>query len=236
MRAAVTPTPTPAPEVAQATPTPEALTEEEKKAEAELDRIAKESGVKRPPRVNPRPFEDLAQEGKKLFDEGKLNLNSAIEVTAAAPLNPDGTLVQPVNLNWVTVSDESTALLAQKLLTALSQSKILAMLEGSKQVNFALKLDQQNVSVRVASELPSDAEASKYATGYGVLLAAARYNKKGTKEGDLYNNLKVDSNGKEFIMTFEMPKDAAGKMITEMLAKKAAKPAANAAATPQARS
>jgi len=232
------PSPTPAPEVAQATPTPtpEEMTEEEKKAEAELDRIAKETGVKRPPKPNARPFEDLARDGKQLFDEGKLNLNSAVEVTAVAPLNPDGTLVEPVNLNWVTSSDENTERLARKLLTALSQSKIFAMLEGAKQVKLALKLDQQNVSVRVASELPSDADADRYATGYGVLLAAVRLNKKGTKEGDLYNNLKVDNSGNEFIMTFEMPKDAAGKMIIEMLAKKAGTAGAAAAATPQAKS
>ena len=232
------PSPTPSPEAAQATPTPapEAMTEDEKKAEAELDRIAKEAGVKRPPRPNTLPFEELAQEGKKLFDEGKLNLDSAIEVTAAAPLNPDGTLGEPVDLKWVTASDENTARLAQKLLTALSQSKIFLLLEGAKQVKLGLKLDQQNISVRVAGELPSDTQATQFATGYGILLAAARSNKKGTKEGELYDNLKLDSSGKDFVMTFEMPKEAAGKMIQEMLAKKAGKAGAAAAATPQARS
>ena len=227
-RAAV-PEPSPSPEVAEATPSPTpgaTPTEEQKQAEAELDKIAAENGIKRPPAINTKPFEDIARQGKKLADDGKLNLSAAIEVTANAPLGPDGTLVEPVQLNWVTPGDENTSALAQQLITALSQSKVLSILEGAKEVNLALKLDQQNVSVRIASELPTDAEASKYATGYGLLLAMARNSKKGTSEGELYKNLKVDNDGRRFVLSFEMPKEAAGKMIAEMLAKKDAKAAA----------
>lgn len=239
-RAAATPEPSPDPadETASATPTPGATpsADEQKQAEAELDKLAAENGIKRPPAPNTRPFEDIAREGKKLFDEGKLNLNSAIEVTAVAPLNPDGTLGEPVQLNWVSASDENTALLAQKLITALSQSRVLAVLDGAKEVRLALKLDQQNVSVRIASELASDADASKYATGYGLLLAMARNNKKGTNEGELYKNLKVDNDGRQFVLSFEMPKEAAGRMIADMLAKKDKGAAAPAPAQAQSKS
>lgn len=224
-RAAAVATPEPSPEVAEAEPgaSPEASPtpgEAQKQAEAELDKLAAQTGIKRPPAINTKPFEDIAREGKKLFDDGKLNLNSAIEVTATAALNPDGTLVEPVELKWVTASDESTAALARQLISALSQSKLLAILDGAKEVGLALKLDQQNVSVRIASELPSDEAAGKYATGYGMLLALARNSKKGTNEGELYKNLKVDRDGRQFVLSFEMPKEAAGKMIGEMLAKR----------------
>jgi hypothetical protein len=224
-RVAATPQPSPSPEVAQANPSPMPTasptpSEEQKKTDAELDKIATANGIKRPPAINTKPFEDIARQGKKLFDDGKLNLSSAIEVTAAAPLNTDGTLVEPVQLHWVTASDDNTAALAQQLITALSQSKLLAILNGAKEVGLALKLDQQNVSIRITSELPTDDDATRYATGYGVLLAVARNSKQGTNEGELYKNLRVDNDGKQFVMTFEMSKEAAGKMIAEMLAKK----------------
>jgi len=74
----------------------------------------------------------------------------------------------------------------------------------------------------------SEDEATKAATGYGALVAVGRMAKKGTNEGELYNNVKFNNDGKQFTMSFEMTKDAAGKMITEMLAKKAAKEAAAA--------
>jgi hypothetical protein len=234
------PSPTPAAEVAQATPTPSPapLTEEQKQAEAEMDRIAKQNGIARPPgNINTKPFEDIAVEGKKLFDEGKLNLNSVIEVTATGELNEDGTLKpETVKLNWVTASDENTAALAQQLVTAMSQSKVLVILQGAKDVTISLKLDQQNVKIAVMSNLPSEAEAMKTALGCAALVAIGRSAKKGTNEGVLYENLKFDNQGAQFAMNFEMPKDAAGKMISDMLAKKANKPNATAAATPQARS
>jgi outer membrane biosynthesis protein TonB len=233
------PTPTPA-EVAGATPTPSPapLTDEEKRAEAEMDRIAKESGIARPPgNINTKPFEDIAVKGKELFDQGKLNLDSVIDVTATAALNEDGTLKEEtVKLDWKTASDQNTADLAQQLITAMSQSKVLVILKGAKDVRISLKLDQQNVKIEVLSDLPNADEAMKTALGCSALVAIGRSAKKGTNEGVLYDNLKFDSDGKQFAMNFEMPKDAAGKMITEMLAKKANKPNATAAATPQARS
>lgn len=236
---AATPQPSPSPEVAQATPTPSPeatpLTEEQKKAEAEMDRIAKEAGIARPPgNINVKPFEDIAVKGKEMFDQGKLNFNSAIEVTATADLNEDGTLkMETVKFNWVTASDQATADLAQQLLTAMSQSKVLVVLKGAKDVRITLKLDQQNVSIKVLSDLPSDTEAMKTALGCAALVAIGKSAKKGTNEGTLYENLKFDSTGKQFSMSFEMPKDAAGKMISEMLAKKAAP---QTAATPQTKS
>lgn len=235
------PSPTPAPEVAEATPTPSPspMTEAEKQAEAEMERVARENGIARPPgNINTKPFEDIAVKGKELFDQGKLNLNSAIDVTATGELNEDGTLKpETVKLDWgTTPSDQNTADLAQALITAMSQSKVLVVLKGAKDVRISLKLDQQSVKIAVMSDLPSEDEAMKTALGCSALVAIGRSAKKGTNEGILYENLKFDNQGKQFAMNFEMAKDAAGKMITDMLAKKAGKPGATAAATPQARS
>ncbi len=221
-----TPEPSPSPETAQATPTPSPspMTEAEKQAEAEMEKIAKENGISRPPgNINTKPFEDIAVKGKELFDQGKLNLSSAIEVSATAELNEDGTLKpETVKLNWVTASDENTAALAQQLVTALSQSKVLVVLKGAKTVTMALTLDQQDVSVKVMGELPDEGVAKKTADGYTTLVAIGRMAKKGTNEGELYNNLNFTNDGSRFTMSFVMPKDAAGKMIADMLAKKAA--------------
>lgn len=241
-RVVATPDPNPTPaEVAQATPTPSPtpMTEEEKKAEEEMARIAQQTGVARPPgNINTKPFEDIAVKGKELFDQGKLNLNTAIDVTATGVLNEDGTLKpETVNIDWgTTPNDPTTAELAQQLITAMSQSKVLVILKGAKDVRISLKLDQQTVKIAVASELPSETEALNTALGCAALVAVGRKVKQGTNEGVLYENLKFESAGKQFTMNFEMPKDAAGKMITEMLAKKANKTGAITAATPQARS
>ncbi|MFL5909431.1 MAG: sulfurtransferase, partial [Gaiellaceae bacterium] len=67
--------------------------EQKKKDEAELARRAKELGVDLVPEINTKPFEDIAIKGKELIEQGKLDLKSAaIEVTATAERNDDGTL------------------------------------------------------------------------------------------------------------------------------------------------
>jgi len=224
-RLSATPQPSPSPEVAKAgpSPTPAASptpTEDEKKAEEQLNSIAKANGIKRPPAPNTKPFEDIARKGKELIDQGKIDLkNSALDVTADAELNDDGTLKPDFQIVGLP-ADENMATLAQQLITALSQSKVLSILEGAKGVHLALKLDQQNVSVKIASELPSEEAAYNYAVGYGLMLGFARDHKKGTEEGEIYNSVRVDNDGKRFILTFEKPKDAAAKMITDILAKK----------------
>ena len=214
---------------AEATPSPSPTPDEaQKKAEEDMDRVAKANGIERPPEINTKPFEDIALKGKELIDQGKLDLkNSTLDVTATAERNDDGTLKpETVKIDWGSTRDENMSLLAQQLVTALSQSKVLVVLKGAKDVRIALKLDQQNVSIKVSSELPSEDEAKKNADGYAALVAIGRLAKRGTNEGELYNNVNFNNDGKQFTMSFEMTKDAASKVIADMLAKKAAKEAA----------
>lgn len=224
---APTPTPeaSPSPEVAEAAPSPSPVTDEEKKKadDAELDKIARENNIKRPPQINTKPFEDIAQKGKELVDNGSLDLKSSlVDVAVTAERNEDGTLKRDTVKIEGTANNPTISALASELVNAISESKVLAVLEGSGAVRMALKLDDQKVSVKIASDVVSDARASEMATGYGVLLVLARSKKEGTDEGELWKNVQVTADGKQFVMSFEMPREAAAKMIADKLAKKAA--------------
>src|SRR5947209_2081930 len=207
------PQPSPSPELAKAEPSPSPAAsptpdEDQKRAEEALDRVAKANGIERPPEINTKPFVDIALKGKELIDQGKLDLkNSTLDVTATAERNDDGTLKpETVKIEGL-AQDENMSLLAQQLITALSQSKVLLVLKGAKDVRIALKLDEQNVAIKVLSELPSEDDANKTANGCALLVALGRKAKQGTNEGELYNSLKFDNDGKQFSMSFEMPKD-----------------------------
>ena len=232
-RPAPEPTPTPD-ETASATPTPEesptpVITDEARqKAEQAMAEAEKQAGVSRPT-INPKPWEDLAAEGKLLYEQGKLNLNSAVDVSATAERAEDGKLKpETVDIKWHKPGDETTMMLAQKVITAVSESTMLSTLQGAKGVDMSLKLDEKEILVVIGNEFPSAAEAEKYANFYAVVLLGARVSKSGTDEGELYNNVKVNQEGSRFIITFKMPKEVAGKMIANLLNKKAAKDAAAA--------
>src|SRR5205085_2695496 len=146
LRQQAAPQPSPSPEVAQAasspspSPTPD---EDQKRAEEAMDRVAKANGIPRPPEINTKPFEDIALKGKELIEQGKLDLkNSMLDVTATAERNDDGTLkAETVKIDGL-AQDENMSLLAQQLVTALSQSKVLVVPKRVKAVRFALKLDE----------------------------------------------------------------------------------------------
>ena len=236
-----TPEPTPTPEeVAGATPTPTPVSEEERKrAEAEMAETEKKTGVSRL-RIKVKPWEDLAAEGKQLFEQGKLNLNSTVDVRATAERMADGKLKpETVDIKWNKPPDETTELLARRVITAVSESEMLVTLEGAKAVDMSLKLDEKDIDIVIGNQFASAAEAEKFASGYAMLLLGARIARSGTDDAEIYNNVKVRPEGDRFVISFKMPKDAAGRLITNMLSKKAKdasasqnKAEAGAAATP----
>lgn len=186
--------------------------------------LSKENGIERPPVINTKPFEEITLKGKELFDQGKLNIDGPLDVTATAALNDDGTFkTETVRISWNAGSDENNRLLAEQLIAAFSQSKLFGALRGAKDVRLALRLDSQNVSAKIASELASEEEAARYATVYALLLSIGRQHKRGTPEGELYDGLNFANDGKLFQLSFEMRKDLAGKIIADMLAKRAAR-------------
>ena len=185
---------------------------------------AGESAGPRRPTVNVRPFEEIALEGKRLVENGKLGHDTVLDVSATAERAEDGRLKpESVKVEWRAGADEQLSELAQKVLVAFSESRVLGGLENVKAVRLALKLDRQNVSVLVACETPSETDAERYALGYGTLVKMGATIKRGTDEGSLYERLGFSSEGKVFKMTFGMPRAEAVRMIADMLAKRAAK-------------
>jgi len=236
-----TPEPTPTPEeVAGATPepTPTPVSEEERKrAEAEMAETEKKTGVSRP-RIKIKPWEDLAAEGRQLHEQGKLNLDTTVDVSATAEPTAEGKLKpESVNIKWHRPPDETTDMLARKVITAISESEMLATLKGTQAVDMSLKLDEKDVAIVIGNKFASAAEAEKHANAYAALLLGARIARHGTDDAEFYRNIKISPEGDRFVISFKMPKADAGRLVTNMLKKpkdaSAAQPGGGAAsATP----
>lgn len=217
------PSPTPtAPLVASnATPTPSPNAEDEelrKKAEAELDRMAAENGVKRPKEINTRPFTDLLKAAKKMRDEKKLNLDGVIELTVEADLAADGKLINAkVTGGRGDKSLESTAL---GFIAALSDSGVLDFLEGMKHLRVTVKLDQSNVEVVASSEVDSEDRARQLERTFGGMIVLGRIVKRGKDEEVYYNHTQVSSKEKEVSVKFNMPRAEMGAMLSKHAAEK----------------
>lgn len=186
----------------------------------DAEREAAEKRGARPRTINVKPFEDIAQKGEEMFRRGELDLSRDVELEATAELNADGSLKPETVVVQGSSGDARLLELGQPLISAISQSKVLAFLDGAKSVRLTLKLDRQTLRVAVAADLESEDRAMQLAEGYGLLLQTARRVKQGTEEGKLYDGLSVATQGRRFQISFEMPKEDAGRMIAEMFARK----------------
>jgi hypothetical protein len=217
----VRPTPTPTPEAEPSpSPTPEVSeTDEEKKkkAEDELNRIAQEADVLRPPaesQVNTRPLTDVLKTAKQMVASNEISLNDTIELTVEADRNDDGSLE---NYKWGEAKGDPEAFkLAEQFVNALSKSQALIFLKDTRHMMMSLKLDQQDVSVNIMSEADTEARAKIIARGYQMMIDYVRGNKKGTDEGEIFNNMNVVAEGKQVRMDFKISREVAGAMLAKV--------------------
>ncbi|MEJ7577807.1 MAG: hypothetical protein WKF74_12485 [Pyrinomonadaceae bacterium] len=211
------PTPQASPEVANAganANTNSSAASSEAETERELDRQAAAVGVKRPPKINARPFKDLLAQAKAMRDNGEIDLSQTIEITIEADRNEDGTLR---NVDARYAGNPKMKQLALNFAAALSDSRALSFLEGVKHLRMTIRLDQQSLNARIISNMDSAEQATELARGYGIVLVGARIARSGKDEGEIWNNTKISSNGKQVILQFNMPREAAGRLIAKQL-------------------
>ena len=222
-RARVTPTPSPepTPEMAEnaadpaASPSPGASPAEPQSVE-EAEKLAKESGTEKFPTINTKPFEDLLKEGKRMKDAKEINLEGTLEMTVEADRGDDGRLTN-VEITGGAASDEKMKQLAKDFISALSDSKILAALKGTKHLLMKLTLYDRRVDVRVTSDMASAEEAAWMAIGYNGLLFIGAVSKKGKDEEQIFKSVKVTSEAKQVVLTFNMPRKDAGALVSKLI-------------------
>ncbi|MGB8511117.1 MAG: hypothetical protein WCD76_22290, partial [Pyrinomonadaceae bacterium] len=230
------PTPQPTPVATPAaSPTPEVaktddrksggeLTREElAKNEAELNKVAGEHNVARPPaenEVNLKPLKDVLKTAKQMLADGKIDLNKTIDMTVEADLKEDGTLENAEITNQQ--GDENLRDLAKTFVSRLGASAVLKFL-NEKQVDvrhliMTVKIDGQEVKISVAAQVTSEDRAAEMARGYGGLIGGKRLFKQGKDEDKLWDNMNVNADGKQVIMQFQIPRDTAGELLGKVKA------------------
>jgi hypothetical protein len=217
------PSPTPLPAAtaspaiaANATPTPSPSAEDEKekqKIEEELDRLAKESGVKRPKEINTRPFKDLLAEAKKKKDSGELKLDGQVELTVEADRDPDGKLRNAKVADKR--GDKKLEAVALDFIAALSDSGVLDFLEDTKHLRVTVKIDDKTVEVVASSEVESTERARKLEGTFSGMIVLGRVLKRGKDEEVYYNHTQVSSNEKEVSVKFSMPRGEMGDLLSK---------------------
>jgi outer membrane biosynthesis protein TonB len=221
------PSPTPAPSpvaspspaiAANATPTPNASPnaedeKEKQRIEEELDRLAKENGVKRPKEINTRPFKDLLAAAKKKKDSGELKLDGRVELTVEADRDPDGKLRNAKVADKR--GDKKLEAIALDFISALSDSGVLDFLEDTKHLRVTVKIDDKTVEVVASSEVDSTERARQLERTFNGMIVLGRIVKRGEDEETYYNHTEVSSKEKEVSVKFSMPRAEMGALLSK---------------------
>jgi len=230
-----TPRPTPA-----ATPSPEATPDAETTAKNEGDekgepgasptpattpqtaeeaeRIAREANVEKFPTINTKPLTDLLQQGKQMRDAGEIDLSGTLELEAEADREDDGRLSNVV-VTGAAASNPKLVGLAKDFIAAISDSKVMAALKGTRHLKMKVKLDDKDVAVRVLTEMASADQASIMSNGYNGLLWIGAQSKKGKEEEAIFKSVQISSEAKQIVLTFNMPRKAAGDLLSKLIKK-----------------
>lgn len=187
----------------------------ETESERSLDKIAAENNIKRPRTINSKPFKDWLAAANKKKTAGQLDLTGPVEMTIEADRKPDGTL-DNVEVTQKT-GDERLVEVTKDFVAALSASGVLDFLEGTDHLMLVVKMNDNDVSVSVSTEMQSEKIATERARGYNALLVVGALSKRGHDEEVVYKNTKVSSNGKQIVVSFTMPRKTAGEVLSKQV-------------------
>jgi hypothetical protein len=184
----------------------------------DAERIAKESNVEPLPEINTKPFEDLLADAKKKKDAGKIDLSGTFDISAEGDRQDDGSIAN-LEITGNSAANDDVHALATAFVGALSDSKALAALKGTRHLRLKVRLDDKQLSVQVLTETATADEAARLTNGYNMLLLAGAMKKKGKDEEAIFKSLKLRNDAQKITLTLDMTRADASAYVTKLAAK-----------------
>lgn len=166
--------------------------------------------------LNARPLHQLLDKAKRLRDEGAFDLSRTIELSFDADLNEEGSLT---NVSPVTAAPDLPRLreLGEDIVSALSESHLLAALKGAQHLRVALRLDAAQLTASLTADTASDQHAAQMARGFDTLFRIAQHTNKGRDVAAVYNGMTASASGKQLAFRLEMSRQDAGNLLLRQI-------------------
>jgi hypothetical protein len=184
------------------------------------------------PDINKRPIVDLGNFVNEKLQKNEVDLQTEFIVNAKGKLDKNGRL-DPKTFQWVQAAsnDQDMLEVVKRAIEAINVAGYLQYLKdmSGKDFNFQLQQDADNISAVVLSEMESETRARSIKSGLDLAISVAKM-KKQSENADqndkddlvLLDNAKVETQGKQVVLKFVVPKAIAHPMIQRKLAEQAA--------------
>jgi hypothetical protein len=195
------------------------------------DQVARDNGVNRPhdEEINRKPLKDFVAMTNDLYERGQLDFSKPVEVIIDAELDENAHFINAKVVSKT--GDGPLEDVAKNMVTALSDSGALRMFIGTDgsvelhQVRFIIRIDQNNFTAQIESEISTPERAKSMAFAYGILLAGVPRLREGKEdEIAIAKGTTVRADGKKLIANFAMPRQQAIDLMKKQVAANA-KPA-----------
>ena len=182
--------------------------------------------------INKRPVVDLGIFVNGLLEKKEVDLQTQFSINAKGKLDKDGRL-DPKTFKYVdaTSPDAEMVEVVKRAIEAINVAGYLQYLKdiSGKDFNLLLQQDAENISAVVQSEMESPYRANSIKSGLDLAISVWKAKKTGENASQndkddllLLENAKVETNGKNVIIKFTVPKAIAHPMINRKLAEQAA--------------
>ncbi|MBK9154205.1 MAG: hypothetical protein IPM25_08325 [Chloracidobacterium sp.] len=182
--------------------------------------------------INKRPIVDLGNFVNEQIEKNEVDLQTQFMVNAKGKLTKEGRL-DPKTFTYVVAAspDPEMVEVVKRSIEAINVAGYLQYLRdlSGKDLNLVLQQDAENISAVVQSEMESETRANTIKSGLNALISIQKMSKAG-KEDDqnvkddlfLLENVKVETEGKNVVIKWVVPKEIAHPMIQRKLAEQAA--------------
>lgn len=176
--------------------------------------------------INKRPLKDYAKDASEKIESSGVKLENPFKVVIAGTLGvgKDGKTIvlknpKPVPSQSPQVNDPEMVKLAQDAILAVGDAGWFGYLDKLKAKNIVITVEQNDtiLTASIRADQPTENDAKQAASGLNAILAIAVPASKGDEQTFL-KMAKTTSDGKSFILNFEIPKPLVQEMIIRKLA------------------
>lgn len=170
--------------------------------------------------LNKRPLQDFADSVIQQLDKKTLDLNKTFSVTLEGYLTKEGKLDANRSKFTKSEGDMQMVEIGKYAIEAVSDSNLFSYLQalGIEKVIVNFSQDDKNVLVKLISDVKTAEKAKTIASGFNMLIRLAKINEKEDKEvTTLLNATNIETQDKNCIINFTIPKSEAHKFLKQRL-------------------
>lgn len=175
--------------------------------------------------INKKPLQDFGDGVLDKVTAKKVDLNKNFTVVMQGGITKDGKFDQKKSKYVKTDGDEDMVNVAKDAIEAIGDSGLLTYLQklGVENINFTLVQDDKQIYAIITSDQKSESKAKSISSGLNTAISLGKATVKEQDTLALLNAAKVESQGKNFVLNFNLEKPIAQELINRQLIKAQAK-------------